>query len=267
MKTNMKKILIMVLLCFAFGYAGAQVILSNFSIQSSYTSNNKLLVNNAGSSTNFKVDFSLVRSVLSTGGFEPGECYVTVIYTESPNYIEQATDNNNYEMDSSTIELSSVKYVNSSNYTYSIANFYNSTALNATLPANKTMGKILLRYKAYDRTLGKDVTRYSINRYQIYVVPPPKIPIYLISYKIGTEVYNDVYQLSEYNAIPSGSSNHSFHSSGIDFKAYTSSASVNQLGAVPVYQYEYKVYDSNFNIGDPEKIFFYSTSNNFSPPH
>lgn len=165
------------LVFFIFTHARAQVVLTNFSIQSSYLSNGKLLVNDKNVATSFKANLTLMRGAVSTGGFEPGDCQLTILYTENPSDFVDVSNSSGtgYEEDPSTIELMSIKYVNSSNYSFSLADFYGSTALSAVLPANKTSGKILLRYKAYDRVQGKDVIRYSQTKYQIYNPPPPPV--------------------------------------------------------------------------------------------
>lgn len=89
---------------------------------------------------------------------------------------------------------------------------------------------------------------------------PVKSPVYLVSHKGSTNEYNDIFQLQT-GAVPSG-----WSSNGIDFKAYTSVNSVSQLGAVPIYQYKYKVIDqSSGGLGDPSEIFFYSSNTSISP--
>ncbi len=165
----MKKIVLFILLFAFVKNAEAIPFLLRFGIHGNYLSNGKLLVNNVSSTTNFKVDVSLLGKELNKGD----ECYVTILYTENPSYFQEASAANDYESHPSTIELSTIKFVKFSDYEYGIANFVYASgpkeALSATLPAYKYTGKILLRYKYYDGSLGREVIRYSSNRYEIHL--------------------------------------------------------------------------------------------------
>ncbi|WP_316803342.1 hypothetical protein [Pedobacter nototheniae] len=170
----MKKHIIVFISIFCFIIkANAQTfILSQFEIQSSYLVNNTLKVTNVNGETPFKFQFAIQRGALSTGGYESGNCAVTIIYTESLLSLKEATSapySPNYESDPSTIELSVTKNLTSSDYNYATATLFNDKSIGAKLPTNKRQGKILLRYKFYDTQKKLDIIRYSNTRYSITV--------------------------------------------------------------------------------------------------
>ncbi|ADY54327.1 hypothetical protein Pedsa_3798 [Pseudopedobacter saltans DSM 12145] len=174
--------------------AKAVIGLSEFSIQTQYLSDGKLKVNNEKVTTAFKAEFILSRDLLSSGQFEAGNCTVSIIYTESPNYITQATSNNNYENDPSTIVLAT-KNVTSSDYNNgAVALMVDSRGKSTSciLPASKFLGKILLRIKYYDTSLSRDITVYSTTRYEIYV--PHLTKIQSMGFSIsGIKDFNSTY--------------------------------------------------------------------------
>ena len=150
----------------------AQVSLSQFEIPASYLSSGKLLINNSALATDFKFYITLLRDALPTGGYVPGNCTVTLLYTENPNNLTEATTSLNYESDPTTIELMTPKNVISSDYNFAIANFDGTKAISAKLPANKTKGRIIFRYKYFSAISNKDVIKYASTRYNI-ILPAP----------------------------------------------------------------------------------------------
>ncbi len=174
-KIKMRKfILFLAIVCTSPFLLKAQVTLLSFEIPANRLSSQKLLVTNSSVETEFNFQISLMRAAQSTGGYVPGNCIVTLLYTESLNNIEEATASLSYESHASTIELMTPKNVISSNYTNAIANFDGSKAIAAKLPPNKTSGRIIFRYKYYDNIAGRDVIKYSTTRYGI--VLPPSVP-------------------------------------------------------------------------------------------
>ncbi len=148
--------------------SSAQVILTSFQIRPDYVTNNLVNVSNINAPTAFKFAYQLHRGVLSTGGFRSGICNISVLYTEA-----QSGDSS-IGSDPSTIVLYS-KNVTSSDYNNESATFID---MDASLPANKSGGKILLRYVYLDESNQVTIVNYSTTRYGINVVITPTEILY-----------------------------------------------------------------------------------------
>lgn len=163
MKNNMKNIFILVLL-FVFGKtAEANMVLASFSLKGA-SSDNKITVSDSQVPTDIEFSFNLMKY---SDPSSPGDCYVTLLYTESQ-------ENNNYDSHLSTIELSPIKHIKKSEFA-SNGTIYQSIWLPAILPAYRFSGKILLRYRFFNSAQNKEVTLYSTVKYEInapsYVSP------------------------------------------------------------------------------------------------
>ncbi|TKC05609.1 hypothetical protein FA048_17985 [Pedobacter polaris] len=172
----MKKYIFFLIFTFIAPILKAQVSLLQFEIAANYLSSNKLVVNDPSVITDFKFYISLQRAAASTGGYVSGNCTVTLLYTENPNNLTEAfPGGSDYESDPSTIELMTPKNVTSTDYSNATANFDAFKQLSAKLPAGKTSGRIILRYKYYSTNYNRDVIKYSSVRYNINqpVVNPP----------------------------------------------------------------------------------------------
>lgn len=243
-RNNMKKqiFILLAIMIIATG-AYAQITLQSFQIGQNYLQGTSLKVANINSATPFKFLVSVTRGINSGGGFVSGNCTIKLYYTEN-----QSSDSN--IPDDPTSLLLFTKNITSSDYNSSQAILAD---LDASLPANKQYGKLILRFEYLDN---QNINRinYSSTRYGIYVVPPTKSDIYLVSHKGSTSDYNDIFQLV--TTVPSG-----WYNNGIDFKAFTSSNSIGVNGAVAIYQHKFKVFDQSTGLlGDPREIFYYSTS-------
>jgi hypothetical protein len=146
--------------------SNAQITLQSFQIGSNYVQNNALRVPKSDEATPFKFLVVLSRGITSTGGYVSGNCKILLVYTESVNASDGAI-----KSDPSTITLYT-KNVTSSDYNQNQAVLAD---LDATLPANKVNGRILIINEYLDN---QNVSRinYSSTRYNIYVVPPVVIP-------------------------------------------------------------------------------------------
>ncbi|NII81525.1 MULTISPECIES: hypothetical protein [unclassified Pedobacter] len=142
----------------------AQVILQSFQIGQNYLQGTSLKVANINSATPFKFLVSVTRGINSGGGFVSGNCTIKLYYTEN-----QSSDSN--IPDDPTSLLLFTKNITSSDYNSSQVILAD---LDASLPANKQYGKILVKFEFVDNQNINRVS-YSSTRYGIYVVPttPP----------------------------------------------------------------------------------------------
>lgn len=139
----------------------AQVTLQSFQIGQNYLQGTSLKVANINSATPFKFLVSVTRGINSGGGFVSGNCIIKLYYTEN-----QSSDSNIPDDPTSLLLLT--KNITSSNYNSSQAILAD---LDASLPANKQYGKILVKFEFLDNQNINRVS-YSSTRYGIYVVPP-----------------------------------------------------------------------------------------------
>jgi len=202
-KNNMKKKFFIFLAFIVLTLnSNAQVILTSFQIRPDYVTNNQLNVTNINGPTAFKFAYQLQRGIISTGGFKSGTCSISLIYTEA-----QSGDSS-IGSDPSTIVLHS-KNITSSDYNDELAKFLD---IDASLPANKLNGKILLRYIYVDDSNQSQVVNYSTTRYSIRQVienPPaytPPVPgaVPLYEYFVpstGIHSYSTQYSASNYVGI------------------------------------------------------------------
>jgi hypothetical protein len=166
MRNNMKKqiFILLAIMVIAIG-AYAQVTLQSFQIGPNYLQGTSLKVPNINVSTPFKFNITVSRGVNSGGGSVAGNCTIKLYYTEN-----QSSDSNIPDDPSSLVLLT--KNITSSEYdSYNRAVL---TDLDASLPANKQYGKILIRIEFLDN---QNINRisYSTTRNGIYIVPiqPP----------------------------------------------------------------------------------------------
>jgi predicted RecA/RadA family phage recombinase len=132
-----KNILFLTIVVVIFNLSNAySSALSQFQIQANYLVSNKLNVANSNNTTPFKVDIGITR-MLYMSGYENVDWTVTVMYSPSGN--TGSTDN---------IALSTALHITETNYTTNNPGVF-STAIDATLPANKTTGAIFLKYVYY----------------------------------------------------------------------------------------------------------------------
>jgi hypothetical protein len=169
MRNNMKKQLFILLAIMVIATAGyAQVTLQSFQIAPNYLQETSLKVANINSATPFKFLVSVARGINSGGGYVSGNCTIKLYYTEN-----QSSDSNIPDDPSSVLLLT--KNITSSNYSSNQATLAD---LDASLPANKQYGKLILRFEYLDN---QNINRisYSSTRYGIYLVPPdvPPSPI------------------------------------------------------------------------------------------
>lgn len=243
-KNNMKKHFFLLIAFIVIALTSrAQIVLQQFQIDKNRTQNDALIVPTTSTATSFKFVAILARNPVSTGGYVSGNCKISLVYTET------ASGDAAIKNDPSTITLGT-KDVTSSDYDKTLASLFD---IDATLPAHKTSGRILLLVEYLDYS-NQSKTIYSNTRYGIYVVPPTKSNIYLVSHKGSTSDFNDIFQLV--TTVPSG-----WQNSGISFKAFTSSNALDMNGVVAIYQHKFKVFDQSTGLlGDPREIFYYSTS-------
>lgn len=165
MKIKMKNIFLVVLLFVFCKTSQANIILSSYSLKN-VGSDNKLIVNDSQLPTDFEFRFTL----LNYGDqYYQRYCYVTLLYTESP-------ENNNYDSHPSTIEISSTKYASKPEFTAN-GTLYQSDWLPAVLPAYKSTGKFVLRYKFFHSSQNKEVSWYSTVTYGINAPPIPQYAV------------------------------------------------------------------------------------------
>jgi len=162
MKNKMKNILILALLLVFGRTAEANMVLSGFNLNGA-SSGNKFMINNLHATTDIEFRFTLLKY---SDQYAPGDCYVTLLYTESP-------ENNNYDSHPSTIELSPTKYVRKSEFA-SNGTIFQSVWLPAVLPAYKFSGKIVIRYRFFLSAQNKEVSWYSTTKYDL-TIPPSTI--------------------------------------------------------------------------------------------
>jgi hypothetical protein len=168
-RNNMKKqiFILLAIMIIATG-AYAQVTLQSFQIGQNYLQGTSLKVPNINAPTPFKFLVSVLRGANSNGGFVSGNCIIKLYYTEN-----QSSDSNIPDDPSSVLLLT--KNITSSDYSSNQATLAD---LDASLPANKQYGKLILRFEYLDN---QNINRisYSSTRYGIYVVPPdvPPLPI------------------------------------------------------------------------------------------
>ncbi|WP_157280302.1 hypothetical protein [Pedobacter borealis] len=218
----------------------AQVTLQSFQIGQNYLEGTSLKVPNINVPTPFKFLVQVMRGINSNGGFVSGNCVIKLYYTEN-----QSSDSNIPDDPTSLLLLT--KNITSSDYNSSQAILAD---LDASLPANKQYGKILVRLEFLDNQNINRVS-YSSTRYGIYIVPPaviPKAPVYLIAGNSNGEYY---LSLDDAMSTPFGWSNR-----GIYYYGYKTQAP----GTVPVYEFTGKSYDSSGSPGFPENLTYYSTS-------
>lgn len=161
-RNKMKNILILALLLVFGKTAEANMVMSSFNLKGA-SSDNKFMVNNLHASTSVEFRFTLMKYSAPSS---PGDCYVTLLYTESP-------ENNNFDSHPSTIEISSTKYIRKSEFA-SHGTIYQSDWLSAILPAYRFSGKIVLRYRFFHSAQNKEVSWYSTTKYDL-TIPPSTI--------------------------------------------------------------------------------------------
>lgn len=161
MKIKMKNTFIIFLFLVFAKNAKADLLLSTFNLKNINTSNNSFLVNNLHIPTNIEFDVTIFK----IGANQPGYCYITLLYTESP-------EDSNYENHPSTIELSSTKYITNSDYNVGPVghqSIYAVAGLPAVLPAYSFSGKIVLKYRFFSTSKNEEVTRYSTAKFQVTI--------------------------------------------------------------------------------------------------
>lgn len=143
----------------------AQITLQTFQIGHDYLqSSNALKVPNAAVATPFKFTIVTKRVVASSGGFVSGNCKISLYYTEN-----QSSDSNIPD-DPSSVLLKETS-ITSSNYKDDFATLKD---IEASLPAAKSNGKLVIRFEFTDNQNINRVS-YSSVRYSIYIVPPPVV--------------------------------------------------------------------------------------------
>jgi len=166
MRNNMKKqiFILLAIMVIATG-SYAQVTLQSFQIGQNYLQGTSLKVPNINAPTPFKFLVSVLRGANSNGGFVSGNCIIKLYYTEN-----QSSDSNIPDDPSSL--LLATKNITSSDYSSNQATLAD---LDASLPANKQYGKLILRFEYLDN---QNINRisYSSTRYGIYIVPPVVTP-------------------------------------------------------------------------------------------
>lgn len=155
MRIKMKNILIFALLLVFGKTAGANMVLAAFELNGA-SSDRKFMVNNLHAPTSVEFRFNLMKY---SDPSSPGDCHVTLLYTESP-------ENNNYDSHPSTIEISPTKHVLKSEFA-SHGTIYQSVWLPAVLPAYKFAGKIVIRYRFFHSAQNKEVSVYSTTKYDL----------------------------------------------------------------------------------------------------
>jgi len=163
MKIKMKNTFIIFLFLVFAKNAKADLLLSTFNLKNINTSNNSFLVNNLHIPTNIEFDVTIFK----IGANQPGYCYITLLYTESP-------EDSNYENHPSTIELSSTKYITNSDYNVGPVghqSIYAVAGLPAVLPAYSFSGRIVLKYRFFSTSKNEEVTRYSTAKFQVTIPP------------------------------------------------------------------------------------------------
>ncbi len=159
----MKNILILALLLVFGKTAEANMVMSSFELKGA-SSDNKFMVSDSQMATDLEFRFTLMKY---SDPSSPGDCYVTLLYTESP-------EDNNFDSHPSTIEISPTKYVRKSEFA-SHGTIFQSVWLPAILPAYRFSGRIVIRYRFFLSAQNKEVSWYSTVKYEInapsYVSP------------------------------------------------------------------------------------------------
>gem|GEM_PF-3136944 len=161
MRIKMKNILMLALLLVFDKTAAANMVLVSFELNGA-SSDRKFMVNNLHAPTSVDFRFNLMKY---SDPSSPGDCYVTLLYTESP-------ENNNFESHPSTIEISPTKHVLKSEFA-SHGTIYQSVWLPAILPAYRFSGKIVLRYRFFHSAQDKEVSWYSTVKYDVTTPASP----------------------------------------------------------------------------------------------
>ncbi|MET4081998.1 hypothetical protein ABIB40_001949 [Pedobacter sp. UYP30] len=238
-------------------FAFANPELTTFSVGSNFLQSGKIKVYDNGS-TEFLATIGASRAY-SPSGYENVQMEVTIYAVL-----------NNIETNLKVINITSsqfdgpwLAYYNEDPASGPSAN----NVVKIAIPESLKDSQIRIKYR-YKDAANNWQPNYSPNYFMLSTVYntinvsplPVKMPIYLVSHK-GNNKYQDIFQLQNSYATPFG-----WNYGGIDFKAYTSVNSVSRLGAVPIYQYKYKVIDqSTGGQGDPSEIFFYSPNTSISP--
>jgi hypothetical protein len=164
-----KQILILLAIMLIATGSYAQVTLQSFQIGQNYLQGTSLKVPNINAPTPFKFLVQIMRGINSNGGFVSGNCVIKLYYTEN-----QSSDSNILDDPSSL--LLATRNITSSNYSSGQAILAD---LDASLPANKQYGKILIRFEFLDNQNINQVS-YSSTRYGIYlvpIIPPPPVEV------------------------------------------------------------------------------------------
>lgn len=190
MRNKMKNILILALLLVFGKTAGANIVMSSFNLKDA-SADNKFTVSDAQVPTNLEFRFTLMKY---SDQYAPGDCYVTLLYTESP-------EDNNFDSHPSTIEISSTNYVRKSEFA-SNGTIYQSVWLPAILPAYRFSGRIVIRYRFFHSAQNKEVSLYSTVKYEInapsYISPDDLSKIQSMGFSTtGIKDFNSTHYLVE----------------------------------------------------------------------
>nr|WP_276900403.1 hypothetical protein [Pedobacter kyonggii] len=159
-----KQIFILLALVVSALISNAQVTLQTFQIGQNYLQNSTTLkVPNTTLATPFKFIIVVSRGIVGNG-YVPGNCKISLYYTEN-----QSADSN--IPDDSSTTLLKEKSISSSDYSQQTAILED---IDASLPAGKSTGKIVLKFEFLDNQNINRVS-YSSVRYSIYIVPPPVV--------------------------------------------------------------------------------------------
>lgn len=215
MKSKVKKQLFILLAFIVLALtSNAQVTLQTFQIGHDYLqSSNTLKVPNTAAATPFKFTIVTKRGVASSGGFVSGNCKISLYYTEN-----QSSDSNIPD-DPSSVLLKEAS-ITSSNYKDDFATLKD---LEASLPAGKSNGKLVVRFEFPDNQNINRVS-YSSVRYSIYVVPPPVVI---------SPISNNTISIQE-------------ETDGVNFPKIIGSTPIGGPG--PFYSYEWQYKDNNGNF-------------------
>ena len=246
----MKRIIICLWLSFGPLISFAAPQLNSFNVLSNYLQDGKIKVTDNGTSQ-FVASITSTRANTSSG-YESVQMEITVFA----------------ELAGITKDL---KVINIATSDYDGPFLKSGYQVTVQIPTELKNAQIRVKYR-YKDSSGAWVPNYSpgflstnINYYTINITPlADPIPFFLISYKNIKFGFNDVFKLSSNENFPINSFDG--HTSGRQFLAYSTAASIEKAGAISIYEHKFRIYDLNGNlIQDGSEIFFY-TINAIEPP-
>lgn len=237
--------IIALLLAVLANVANAQISVGSFKVLDQYLQDGKLLIKNATPSTEIKIEVVFAARLNNQGYANPANIK-----------IRMATGNASGQ----PIYLSSQETITNADFPRYTGSITKSFTINID-KSKLTSGIVIsLLTEPNGQAEGSFTGKYYHYVLETPVVSPIiKASIYLASMKYGG--VNDMFQLFSNSLPPSG-----WHSYGVSFRAYINPNSVSEFGTTQVYEFRYNVVDQNGVVGDPGIVYFYSTSQTFSPP-